>query len=167
LVSKVPRGAVIGCGGIARLRHIPAFREAARSGLAEIVAICDPVETTLAAARDEFGISACYADWRDVVARDDIDLVTIATPNSLHEPIAIAALQSGKHVMCEKPLALSLAGARRMAEAARDSGLVTAVNHRYRWVPAARYLQELVAAGEAGEVRQIFMFYCTRAKTAP
>lgn len=167
LAGNVPRGAVIGCGGIARLRHIPAFRQAAKSGLAEIVAICDPVETALAAARDEFGIAECCGDWREIVARDDIDLVTIATPNSLHEPIAIAALQSGKHVMCEKPLALSLAGARRMAEAARESGLVTAVNHRYRWVPAARYLKELVAAGEAGEVRQIFMFYCTRAKTAP
>lgn len=159
-MGEMLRGAVIGAGGIvARLRHIPAFQEAARPGLAEIVAICDPVAGALDETGGIFGITDRCADWRDVLARDDIDVITIATPNSLHEPIAIAALQSGKHVMCEKPLALSLAGAQRMAAAARETGLVTSVNHRYRWVPAARYLKELVATGETGEVRQIFMNY--------
>lgn len=156
------RGAVIGAGGIiARLRHLPAFQLAAQSGLAEVVAICDPVPTALDAAGEQFGIPPAdrTLDYRDILARDDIDLVTIATPNSLHEPIAIAALQSGKHVLCEKPLALSLAGARRMAAAARESGRLSAVNHRYRWIPSARYLKELVEAGEVGVVRQIFLNY--------
>ena len=154
------RGAVIGAGGIvARLRHIPAFQEAAKSGLAELVAICDPVATALDEAGDQFGVAERYRDWQEVVARDDIDVVTIATPNSSHEPIAIAALQAGKHVLCEKPLALSLPSARRMAAAARAAGRNTAVNYRYRWVPAARYMKELVAAGETGEVRQISMNY--------
>lgn len=161
-VAKPLRGAVIGAGGIiARLRHIPAFQEAASSGLAEIVAICDPVPAALAVAGEQFGIADRdrYLDYRDILAREDIDVITVATPNSLHEPISIAALQAGKHVLCEKPLALSLAGARRMAAAAHESGRVTAVNHRYRWVPAARYLKELVETGEVGEVRQIFMNY--------
>jgi predicted dehydrogenase len=158
-VGEVLRGAVIGAGGVARLRHIPAFEEAARLGLAELVAICDPVEAALHAAGDECGVADLSLDYRDVLARDDIDVVTIATPNSWHEPIAIAALEAGKHVMCEKPLALSLAEARRMTAAARASGRVTAVNHRYRWIPAARYLNELVASGEAGEIRQIFLNY--------
>jgi predicted dehydrogenase len=159
-VAEALRGAVIGAGGIvARLRHIPAFQEAALSGLAEIVAICDPVVSTLDETGEIYGIADRYLDWREVLARDDIDVVTIATPNSLHEPISIAALRAGKHVMCEKPLALSLAGAQRMAAAARETGLVTSVNHRYRWVPSARYLKELVATGETGEVRQIFMNY--------
>ncbi len=154
------RGAVIGAGGIiARLRHIPAFQLAAESGLAEIVAICDPVPSALDAAGEQFGIADRYLDYREVLARDDIDLITIATPNSLHEPIAIAALETGKHVLCEKPLALSLAGAQRMAEAAERAGRITAVNHRYRWVPSARYLKELVETDEAGEIRQIFMNY--------
>jgi predicted dehydrogenase len=161
-VGETLRGAVIGAGGIiARLRHIPAFQLAAQSGLAEIVAICDPVATALDAAGEQFGISAAsrYRDYEAVLARDDIDVVTIATPNSSHEPIAIAALQAGKHVSCEKPLALSLAGAQRMAAAAEAAGRVTAVNYRYRWIPAARYLKELVESGEVGEVRQIFMNY--------
>jgi predicted dehydrogenase len=150
---------VIGTGIVARLRHIPAFQEAARRGLAELVAICDPVATALDDAGDEAGIEARYTDYREVLARDDIDVVTIATPNSLHEPIAVAALAAGKHVLCEKPLALSLAGARRMAAAARDAGRATAVNYRYRWIPSARYLKELLESGEVGEVRQVFMNY--------
>jgi predicted dehydrogenase len=153
------RGAVIGAGGIARLRHIPAFHEAARRGTAQLVAVCDPVAAALEAAGEQAGDVARYEDYRDVLARDDIDLVTIATPNSHHEPIAVAALEAGKHVFCEKPLALSLDGARTMAAAAHAANRVTGVNHRYRWVPAARYLKELVAGGEAGEVRQIFMNY--------
>jgi predicted dehydrogenase len=159
-VGQPLRGAVIGAGGIVgRLRHIPAFQEAAKSGLAEIVAICDPVPAALAEAGEQFGVSTRYNDYREVLARPDIDVVTIATPNSLHEPITIAALQAGKHVLCEKPLALSLAEARRMAAAAHDAGRMTSVNYRYRWVPAARYLKELVATGEVGAVRQIFMNY--------
>jgi predicted dehydrogenase len=159
-MGEVLRGAVIGAGGIiARLRHIPAFEEASRSGLAEIVAICDPAEAALHETGQQFGIADRYRDWQEVLARGDIDLITIATPNSLHEPISIAALQAGKHVLCEKPLALSLAGARRMAAAARDAGRVTAVNHRYRWVPAARYMKELVASGDPGVIRQIFLNY--------
>ncbi|MBW3632029.1 MAG: Gfo/Idh/MocA family oxidoreductase [Chloroflexi bacterium] len=150
---------MIGAGIVARLRHIPAFQEATRRGLAELVAICDPVPTALAEAGEQAGIEARYRDYREVLARDDIDVVTIATPNSLHEPIAVAALRSGKHVLCEKPLALSLAEARRMAKEARGADRVTAVNHRYRWVPSARYMKELLEQGEAGEVRQIFMNY--------
>ena len=158
-VVETLRGAVIGAGVVARLRHIPAFQEAKRRGLAELVAICDPVATALDEAGEQAGIEARYRDYREVLARDDIDVVMIATPNSLHEPIAVAALQAGKHVLCEKPLALSLDGARRMAAAARDAGRVTAVNHRYRWVPSARYLKELLESGEVGEIRQIFMNY--------
>jgi predicted dehydrogenase len=158
-MADVLRGAVIGTGVVARLRHIPAFQEAARRGTAELVALCDPVDAALNAAGDEAGVNSRYLDYRDVLARDDIDVVTIATPNSSHEEIAIAALRAGKHVMCEKPLALSLDGARRMAAAAHDSGLVHAVNYRYRWVPAARYLKELVAAGDLGAIGQIFMNY--------
>jgi predicted dehydrogenase len=154
------RGAVIGAGGIiARLRHIPAFQEAARRGLAELVAVCDPIPAALDAAGEQAGVAARYLDFQEVLERDDVDAITIATPNSFHEPIAVAALQSGKHVLCEKPLALTLAGAQRMAAAAHIANRVTAVNHRYRWVPAMRYLQELVAAGELGDVRQIFMNY--------
>jgi predicted dehydrogenase len=158
---------VIGTGGVAQLRHIPAFQEAARRGIAELVTLCDPVEAALDEAGDQAGIGERYRDYREVLARDDIDVVTIATPNSSHEQIAVEALQAGKHVLCEKPLALSLDGARRMAAAARASGRVNSVNYRYRWVPSARYLKELVETGEVGAVRQVFMNYFNAAVLDP
>ena len=102
-----------------------------------------------------------------MLARDDIDVVTIATPNSSHEQIAVEALQAGKHVLCEKPLALSLDGARRMAAVAQATGRVNSVNYRYRWVPSARYLKELLESGEVGAVRQVFMNYFNAAVLDP
>jgi len=84
-VADALRGAVIGAGVVARLRHIPAFQEAARRGTAELVAICDPVTTALDEAGDQAGIGERYRDYREVLAREDIDVVTIATPNSVHE----------------------------------------------------------------------------------
>jgi predicted dehydrogenase len=150
---------VIGTGAIGQLRHIPAMREAEGFGLAELVAICDPSGESLASAGERFGVAARYADYRELIAREDVDVVTIATPNSSHEEIAVAALAAGKHVLCEKPLALGYAAARRMEEAARRSGRKTSVNFRYRWVPSARYMKELVESGEVGDVRQIFMSY--------
>jgi len=161
---------VIGAGGgVARLRHIPALQEAERRGTARIVAVCEPVAAALDLAGEQAGVDASsrYLAWQDIVARDDIDVITIATPNSLHEPIAIAALESGKHVFCEKPLALSLEGARRMAAAAHESGRQTGVNHRYRWVPSAMYLKELIETGELGEIRQAFMNYFNGALIDP
>ena len=169
-MGEVLRGAVIGAGGgVARLRHIPALQEAEQRGTARIVAVCEPVRAALDLAGEQAGVdaSARYLDWQDIIARDDIDVVTIATPNSLHEPIAIAALESGKHVFCEKPLAISLDGARRMAAAAHESGRQTGVNHRYRWVPSARYLKELIETGELGEIRQAFMNYFNGALIDP
>jgi predicted dehydrogenase len=166
-VAAALRGAVIGAGVVARLRHIPAFQEAAQRGLAELIAICDPVATALDEAGDQAGIQERYRDYQEVLARDDIDVVTIATPNSLHEQIAVEALHAGKHVLCEKPLALSLGGARRMAGAARATGRVNSVNYRYRWVPSARYLKELLETGEVGAVRQIFMNYFNAAVLDP
>jgi predicted dehydrogenase len=135
------------------------MREAEQLGLAELVAICDPSEETRRTAGERFGVAERYADYRELLGRADLDVVTIATPNSSHEVIAIAALEAGKHVLCEKPLALTYDGARRMEEAARRAGRKTSVNFRYRWVPSARYLKELVETGEVGQVHELFMTY--------
>jgi predicted dehydrogenase len=153
------RVAVIGAGGIARLRHIPSFIEGKQRGWTDVVAVCDPIEESARAVQAEFGIPDVALDYRQVVSRPDIDIVSVATPNAYHEEISIAALRAGKHVLCEKPIATSLAGARRMAEVAAASGRRTSVNFRYRWVPAALFLKDLVAGGELGEIYHIFMNY--------
>ena len=101
-------------------------------------------------------------DWREVIAREDVDIVDICTPGFLHAEIAIAALEAGKHVLCEKPLANDPGEAVRMVEAARaarERGQVAALGHTYRRVPALAHARDLVAAGRLGEIRQVRASY--------
>lgn len=105
-----------------------------------------------------WGWAESATDWREVIARDDIDVVDVVTPGDTHAEIAIAALEAGKHVLCEKPLANSVDEARRMAEAAesaRARGIRSMVGFTYRRVPATTFARDLVAAGRIGEIRQV------------
>ena len=98
------------------------------------------------------------ADWREAIARDDIDLVDICTPGFTHAEIAIAALEAGKHVLCEKPLANTVAEAEAMtaaAESAHAHGVRTMVGFTYRRVPAIALARQLVAEGRIGEIRHV------------
>ena len=112
------------------------------------------VET--AAAR--FGFAESATDWQEVVRRDDIDIVDICTPGDTHMPIAVAALEAGKHVLCEKPLANSVAEAEAMttaAETARAAGHRSMVAFNYRRVPALVLARQLVAEGRLGHLRHV------------
>ncbi|HST81840.1 MAG TPA: Gfo/Idh/MocA family oxidoreductase [Kineosporiaceae bacterium] len=116
----------------------------------------DPVAT--AAAADRLGWSGIETDWRRVLERDDVQVVDICTPGDTHAEIAIAALEAGKHVLCEKPLANSVAEAELMvaaAEAAKAHGVRSMVGFNYRRVPAIALARRLVAAGRLGEVRHV------------
>jgi predicted dehydrogenase len=109
------------------------------------------------AAARQFGWAEASADWREVVARDGIDLIDICSPGDSHAEIAIAALAAGKHVLCEKPLANTVEQARDMAEAARAAagrGVRSMVGFSYRRVPALSFARQLVRSGRIGEVRQ-------------
>lgn len=111
---------------------------------------------------DRWGWAEAETDWRAVIARDDIDVVDIVTPGDSHAEIAIAALEAGKHVLCEKPLANTVDEAVAMTDAAaraRQSGAVAMVGFTYRRVPAATLARDLVAAGRIGEVRQVRASY--------
>src|SRR4051795_2665086 len=116
----------------------------------------DAGRVTEAAAR--LGWSATETDWRRVIERDDVDLVDVCTPGDTHAEIAIAALEAGKHVLCEKPLANSVAEAQAMAAAARgaaDKGVLAMVGFTYRRVPAIALARQLVAEGRLGEIRHV------------
>jgi predicted dehydrogenase len=105
------------------------------------------------AALAQYGFARSTTDWREALG-DDIDLVDICAPNDLHEEIAIAALEAGKHVMCEKPMARTLAEADRMAAAAdKAPDLVTMVGFNNRFAPALAYASELVRSGAFGQIR--------------
>ncbi|MCU1575610.1 MAG: putative oxidoreductase/dehydrogenase [Leifsonia sp.] len=111
-----------------------------------------------AAAATKFGWDEVETDWRRVIERDDIDLIDICSPGSSHAEIAIAALNAGKHVLCEKPLANTVAEAELMAEAAEvaaRSGVYAMVGFSYRRVPAITFARDLVAQGRVGDIRQV------------
>ena len=152
------RVGVIGTGAIALLRHLPAFKACQDAGTAELVAVADPVEESARRAAERFGVPRALTDYRDLLALP-VDAVSVCTPNAYHEEISLAALDAGKHVLCEKPLAMSYAGARAMHERAEGTGRATAVNFRYRWVPAAAFVRDLVAGGELGELYHVFAQY--------
>ncbi len=112
-----------------------------------------------AAAAARFGWEESSTDWREVVARPDIDVVDIVTPGDSHAEIALAALAAGKHVLVEKPLANTVAEARALAAAARGSDRVAMVGFNYRRIPALTLARDLVAAGRIGVVRHVRAHY--------
>ncbi|WP_031074142.1 Gfo/Idh/MocA family protein [Streptomyces sp. NRRL S-118] len=127
-----------------------------------LAAVCgrDPAAVRAAAARH--GWAAAETDWRELVARDDVQLVDICTPGDSHAEIAIAALEAGKHVLCEKPLANTVAEAEAMAAAAaraRARGQVAMVGFNYRRVPAMTYARRLIAEGRLGVLRHVRVTY--------
>ncbi len=116
----------------------------------------------VAASAEKWGWGESATDWREVIARDDIDVVDIVSPGSTHAEIAVAALEAGKHVLCEKPLANTVEEAERMADAAARaaaSGVFAMVGFTYRRVPAATLARDMVAAGAVGEIRQVRASY--------
>jgi predicted dehydrogenase len=116
----------------------------------------------VAAAAETWGWAETSTDWRSAVSRDDIDIVDIVTPGHSHVDIAIAALDAGKHVLCEKPLANTAEEAARMAAAAERAaakGVFAMVGFTYRRVPAATFARDLIAKGTIGEIRQVRAAY--------
>ena len=115
-------------------------------------AACDNNPEYLDAFAARFGWQDKETSWERLIARDDIDLIDICTPNSTHMPIAVAAAREGKHVICEKPLALNADEARRMLEAAHESGVRHMVAFNYRRVPALALARQLVEQGKVGRI---------------
>jgi predicted dehydrogenase len=128
----------------------------------EMAVIVGRDASTLAKSASAWGWGETSTDWREVVARDDIDIIDIVTPGNLHAEIAIAALDAGKHVICEKPLGNTVAETMLMADAAAraaEKGIYAMVGFTYRRVPAATFARDLVAAGRIGEINQVRASY--------
>ena len=133
--------AIIGCGKIALANHLPGLRLCPGVRLA---ALCDADPATLARAAADTGVAVTSVNYHDVVQRDDVHAVIIATPNATHPAVAHAAIVAGKHVLCEKPLALTTADAVAMATAADAAGVRHMTAFTYRFVPALRYAVDLL-----------------------
>jgi predicted dehydrogenase len=140
--------ALIGTGGIALANHFPGV---SRSRDAAVTALCDANAAVLAEAAEATGISRTWTDPHALIREASVDAVIVATPNRVHHAIAMEAIRAGLHVLCEKPLAMTVAEAREMAEAADRAGVRHMTAFTYRFVPAMRYLKHLVDDGFVGD----------------
>ena len=147
--DRIIRIGVIGAG-FARSTQIPGFKACAG---ARIVAIASARREHAEEVAREFEIDHVESDWRALIARDDIDLVSIVTPVVTHCEMTLAALDQGKAVLCEKPMAMNAEEARRMMERAETAGVLALIDHELRFLPAYLKLRELVRRGDIGKVR--------------
>lgn len=135
--------------------HSNAWRQASRffdlPVEIELHTICGRNRINLEAAAAQLGWSNVVEDWREAVANPDIDIVDICTPTDSHHPIALAAIENGKAVLCEKPLAMDVAQCEELVEAAKRSGVVNMVCHNYRRVPAIALAKTLIDSGALGD----------------
>jgi predicted dehydrogenase len=148
------RAGLLGGGFMARVHS-----GAARTAGAQLVGIATSDVVRATAAAQALGIDRAEADAQTLVSASDIDVVHICTPNTTHAALALAAIEAGKHVVCEKPLATNTADARRLVEIAERSGRVAAVPFVYRYHPMIREARARVAAGEIGAVLSIDAAY--------
>ncbi len=118
----------------------------------DLVICSDNMEARRGIAESDFGFQETTDDWRPAVEHPDVDAVIICAPNMLHEPLAVAAATAGKHVFCEKPVGGTPGQTARIEQACRRAGIVTGVGYNYRFAPLVLYAQELIAAGELGQI---------------
>ena len=147
---------IVGCGGIGTQKHLPCIKE---TNLADVVAFCDIIKERAEDAAKKFGARGAkvYEKYQDLL-EEKLDAVYVCTPNRSHSEIAVAALESGKHVMCEKPMAINTAEAIKMCDAAKKSKKLLTIGYQSRYRPDSQYLKKECDAGVLGEI------YYARAK---
>src|SRR5688500_10022671 len=138
----------IGAGAIAQRRHLP---EAASHPLARVVAIADPALERVKSIADQYQATA-YSDYRQMLRESEIDAVVVAGPNALHAPMTIDALKAGKHVLCEKPMATSIAEARAMIDASRRTKKKLMIAMNQRFMPHHLRAKQIIESGRLGRV---------------
>ena len=149
-MEKVRIG-IIGCGGIGTQKHMPSL---ATLKNVEMVAFCDIVEEKAIAAKEKFGANGAkaYTNYKDLIADTTIDVVHVCTPNKSHSFITIDSLESGKHVMCEKPMAKTAKEAKEMVDAAKRTGKKLTVGYQNRFRPDSQHLSKACQNGDLGNI---------------
>ncbi len=149
---------VIGCGAIAQHAHLPAILRVSQYSLR---AVSDPyIDVAREVARlSGLETSAACSTHRELLARSDVDAVCICAPTTLHADLVVESLQAGKHVLVEKPMAVTTDEARRMIAAAEEANRILMVGYNHTYDPAARELKKMLDAGELGEIRYTEAFF--------
>lgn len=142
----------IGCGGIANTKHFPALAKLADQ--VELVAFCDIIEERAVQAAETYGIGGAFVttDYQELTQRPDIDVIHVLTPNVSHAEITVAALEAGKHVMCEKPMAINYEEAKKMLEAAKRTGKKLTIGYQNRFRSDSLATHDACAKGELGDI---------------
>lgn len=150
-MSKKLKVGIVGVGGIANGKHMPSL---AKLPNVEMVAFCDLIEERAQKGAKEYGTpdAKVFTDYRDLIAMDEIDVVHVCTTNDAHSPITVAALEAGKHVMCEKPMAINSAEAKKMVDAAKRTGKKLTIGYQNRFRADSQHLKKLCDDGELGEI---------------
>lgn len=153
-MKKLSDDKIIGIGivgaGFARTTQIPGFQNCKG---ARVVAITSRHREHAESVAAEFGIEHVASDWKELVARDDVDLVSVVTPPATHLEITLAALEHGKAVLCEKPMAMDAAEAKRMTDRARDAGVLALIDHELRFLSSRQKMRAMLHSGAIGTVR--------------
>ena len=149
-MDKVRIG-IIGCGGIANNKHMPALH---RLPDVELVAFCDIIVERAEKAAKEYGVEGAkvYEDYKELLKDETIDVVHVLTPNREHSFITVDALEAGKHVMCEKPMAINTEEAQKMLDAAKRTGKKLTIGYQNRYRPDSWYLKRACDNGDLGEI---------------
>ena len=143
--------AVIGCGGIANGKHLPSLKEVPE---VEIVAFCDIIVERAEKAAAEYGVEGArvYKCYKELLEKEELDVVHVCTPNRSHSEISIAAMEAGCHVMCEKPMAYTAAEAKKMLECAKKTGKKLTIGYQSRYRADSQHLKLMTNEGELGDV---------------
>lgn len=151
-MSDPVRIGLIGAGAVVQVAHLPILK---RLKNVQLTAICDTDGLKARALAERFGIRDVFDDIEDLIAHEEIDALLVATPNHLHEPHILAALAANLHVLVEKPLALTPAGALKLAKAAEKKGRVVMAGMTHRYRPDAQAVRSFVQSGELGEIDSV------------
>ena len=150
-MEKVIKVGIIGCGGIANNKHMPAL---AKVKNCKMVAFCDIVIDKAIESAKKFGTpdAKCYEDYKELIADPDIDVVHVCTPNRSHSFITVDALEAGKHVMCEKPMAINPEEAKKMLDAKNRTGKKLSIGYQSRFRDDALYMKKEAEDGTFGDI---------------
>lgn len=154
--ETIMKVAVIGCGTIANAQHIPAYM---KNSEAEIKYFCDIIPERAQAAVEKYGCGKAVVNYREVLADPEIEAVSVCTPNKMHSEITVAALKSGKNVLCEKPAARVLSEAYDMQKAQHESGKVLNIGVVNRFNYNVNKIKELIDVGTLGEVYSVYVSF--------
>lgn len=142
--------------GFARKVQIPAFQ--ACEG-AKIVSVASASAENAKSTAEEFGIPHHTADWRETIARDDVDIVVITTPPKFHLEMTLAAVEKRKHILCEKPMAMNVGEARAMTTAAKDAKVLALIDHELRFLPGRLHAYSMIRDGAIGKIRHAKTYF--------